>query len=89
MKRPSNEEDIVGKLHLSWELFNQLDFETLNNRCRGCADPFFVGELTTLLALNQDRLRFHESCITQVAMVLVSFLEATDDIRNDVTVRQN
>lgn len=89
MKRLSSEEDIVGRLHLSWELFNQLDFDISNSRCRGCAESFYVGELTALLALNQDRLRFHETCIVQVAMVLDSFLEATDDIRNEVTVRQN
>ena len=89
LKKAAKQEEIVGKLHLSWELFSQVEFDGPNNKCRGCVEPFYVGELTCLLILNQDKLRFHENCITQITMVLETFLEATDDVRNDVTVRQN
>jgi hypothetical protein len=73
-----------GRIQLSWE-----PYSGIGEKCKGCTDPLFVGELVCLLNINDLKLRLHESCISQLAMTLVAFVETTEDIRNGVTERQN
>lgn len=73
-----------GKLNLTW-----VSNPELGQRCLGCTDPFYIGELTLVLNFSGTKLRFHEECINQVVMSIVAFVETTNDIREGVSGRHN
>lgn len=79
----------TGRLQLSWEHFKAIGLDGKYNACRGCEEKFFVGEFVGLMRLSGEMLYFHEGCLNQVVMILMTFLESTADVRENVSTRKN
>lgn len=85
MRIRESEEGNTGKYALDWENFNGIPPQ----KCTGCTDSFFLGELVAILQMNSSKFLFHESCITQLLIIIDTFLKATEDVRNEVKLRHN
>lgn len=79
-------ESDTGKISLSWETLTDVGFYS---RCEGCTALLYIGEVAGILTLNSKQLRFHYSCLNQLGMIIVTFIEATDNVMEGVIERRN